>query len=300
MHRYRCIFTVWACSLFLVVGSAAGEEESLGKHGFAQSGDVRLHYVTSGEGKLVVMIHGFPDYWYTWRHQMPALAKSYQVVAYDQRGYNKSDQPDGVQQYAMPNLVKDVGAIADHFDQDRFILVGHDWGGIVAWSFAMAHPNRVERLVILNTPHPNGIGRELATNPQQQKNSAYARRFQKPEAASKTRPEQLTFWVKGDEARGKYLEAMKRSSMEGMLNYYKANYPREPYEMPSGDNPKVKCPVLMIHGLRDTALLAAGLSGTWDWVDNELTLVTIPTADHFVQHDAPDRVTEVITRWLQE
>ena len=269
------------CTLVGLAGPTEAQEDPLGEHGFAKSGDVRLHYVTAGEGKLVVMIHGFPDYWYTWRNQMPALAKRYQVVAYDQRGYNKSDKPEGVEQYAMPNLVKDVGAIADHFEQDKFILVGHDWGGAVAWSFAMAHPDRVERLIILNTPHPNGLGRELATNPQQQENSAYARRFQKPETAGQMRPEHLVFWIKDESVRAKYLEAMGRSSMEGMLNYYKANYPRQPYQKPTGELPKVKCPVLMIHGLGDTALLASGLSGTWDWIDNELTMVDHPLGRPF-------------------
>ena len=162
-----------------------------------------------------------------------------------------------------------------------------------------AVPDKVDRLVILNLPHPRGLSRELANNPAQQKASKYARDFQKPEAAKHVTPAMLTFWVTDSAARPKYLEAFKRSSMEGMLNYYKANYPREPYQAIT-ELPKVKCPVLMIHGLKDTALLPGALNGTWDWIDNQLTLVTIPKAGHFVQQDAADVVTRTMVRWLTD
>src|SRR5262249_46845566 len=133
-------------------------------------------------------------------------------------------------------------------------IVGHDWGGAIAWTFAMTHPEQTERLVILNLPHFKGLMRELANNPQQRKNSQYARNFQKEDAAKSVSPEMLVGWVQQPEARAKYLEAMRRSSMEGMLNYYKANYPREPYK-DDQTFPPVKCPALMFHGPKDTALL---------------------------------------------
>ena len=154
------------------------------KHGYADSAGVKIHYVTAGEGPLLVMIHGFPDYWYTWRAQIPELSKHYQVVAIDQRGYNKSDQPKGVDNYRMEKLTGDVRAVIRHFEQDSAVIVGHDWGGAVAWTFAMQYPRMTDRLVILNLPHLHGLQRELATNPDQQKASAYARFFQTPEAAS--------------------------------------------------------------------------------------------------------------------
>lgn len=278
--------------------SADEADEILGTHGFAQSGDVRIHYVTKGEGPLVVMIHGFPDYWYTWRNQIPALAEKFQVVAIDQRGFNQSDQPEGVENYTLDKLVGDVKSVIQHFKREQAIVVGHDWGGMVAWQFAMTHPEMTERLVILNLPHPNGLRRELANNPEQQKNSAYARFFQTPEAASVVKPESLVDWVKDPVAREKHLAAMQRSSMEGMLNYYKANYPREPYTNAEAEGPKVKCSVLMIHGLNDQALLPSGLNDNWKWLEKDLTLVTIPDADHFVQHDAAEMVTDTIVSWL--
>lgn len=273
-------------------------DAELGTHGFAQSGNVRIHYVTKGEGPLLVMIHGFPDYWYTWREQIPALSQKFKVVAIDQRGYNESDQPEGVQNYTIDKLVGDVRAVIQHFKQEKAVIVGHDWGGMVAWSFAMMHPGMTERLVILNLPHPNGFLRELANNPEQQKNSAYARQFQRPDSAAQLTAERLAAWVKDDEARKKYIEALRRSSFEAMLNYYKANYPREPYKAPDLPFPKIPCPVLMIHGLKDKALLADALNGTWNWIDNDLTLVTVPNADHFVQQDAADLVTRSMLSWL--
>lgn len=279
---------------------ALAEDDSLGTHGYAESGDVKIHYVTAGEGPLVVLIHGFPDYWYSWREQMPALAEHFQVVAIDQRGFNKSDQPEGVENYTIDKLVEDVAAVVKHFDRDQAIIVGHDWGGMVAWSFAMQHPEMTEKLVILNLPHPRGLSRELANNPAQQKASEYARTFQKPEAAKGIMPAMLAFWVKDPEARKKYVEALKRSSMEGMLNYYKANYPREPYTEMGDELPNVTCPVLMFHGLKDTALLPGALNDTWKWVDNELTLITIPDAGHFVQQDAADVVTKRMVGWLTQ
>ena len=276
----------------------ATENAELGTHGFAQSGDVRIHYVTKGEGPLVVMIHGFPDYWYTWRKQMPSIAEKFQVVAIDQRGYNKSDQPVGVENYSMDKLVGDVGNVIRHFNRDKAIIIGHDWGGMVAWQFAMNQPLMTERLIVLNLPHPNGLLRELANNPEQQKNSAYARFFQTPEAAKILTSESLAAWVKDPEARALYVQALGRSSMEGMLNFYKANYPREPYKQPDGTLPKVQCPVLLIHGLKDKALLSDALNGTWNWIEKDLTLVTIPGADHFVQQDASELVTRTIVNWL--
>jgi epoxide hydrolase 4 len=290
----------WSGYLALLLGSALGlpaRAAEIGEDGYADNNGVKIHYVTLGQGPLVVLLHGFPDFWYSWRDQMPALAKKHQVVALDLRGYNLSDKPEGVENYAMDKLVGDVLAVLKHLKRDKATVVGHDWGGAIAWAFAMTHPDKIERLIILNLPHPRGLQRELANNPEQQKNSAYARNFQKLEAAGLVKPEMLTFWVKEPDARKKYLEALKRSSMEGMLNYYKANYPREPYKA-DRELPPVKCRVLMIHGLKDIYLLPGALNDTWKWVEKDLTLVTVPDAGHFVHRDAPEFVTKTMVRWL--
>jgi pimeloyl-ACP methyl ester carboxylesterase len=285
------------CVVATILAAKADEPNDLGEDGFADSGGVKIHYVTKGAGPLVVLIHGFPDYWYTWRGQIPALAKQFQVVAIDLRGYNKSDQPKGVESYALDRLVGDVDAVVKHFKQNKATIVGHDWGGLIAWTFAMTHPEMTDRLVILNLPHPKGLMRELANNPQQQKNSAYARTFQQADAHKMLTPEILALWVREPEARKQYVDAFQRSSIEGMLNYYKANYPCEPYK-DDQEFPKVKCPVLMFHGLDDPYLLPGALNDTWKWLDKDLTLVTVPKAGHFVHRDAPDLVTKRLVRWL--
>jgi pimeloyl-ACP methyl ester carboxylesterase len=273
--------------------------QELGKEGYVDSNGVKIHYVTQGEGPLIVMLHGFPDYWYTWRDQIPVLSKYFQVVAIDLRGYNKSSQPEGVENYTVDKLVGDVEAVVKHFKRDKAVIVGHDWGGLIAWTFAMTRPDMTDRLIVLNLPHPKGLMRELANNPQQQKNSAYARAFQQPDAHKKVTPEALALWVKEPEARKHYVDAFKRSSMEGMLNFYKANYPREPYK-DDREFPKVKCPVLMIHGLDDIYLLPGALNDTWKWLEKDLTLVTVPKAGHFVHRDATAIVNKSMLRWLRD
>jgi pimeloyl-ACP methyl ester carboxylesterase len=280
---------------------AGGQELPGAASEWVVRGEVKLHVKVMGAGPLVILLHGFPDYWYTWRAQMPALARRHRVVAVDLRGYNLSDQPEGVEKYAMTELVADVLAIADHFKAERFVLVGHDWGGAIAWSTAIEHPDRVARLIVLNLPHPRSLLRELKTNPAQQLASQYAVGFQREGAETMLSSRLLAAWVKDPEARRHYEAAFDRSSRSAQLAYYRANFPRPPFDaLEVPELPPVKCPVLLIHGLADPALLPGGLNDTWRWIDGELTLVTIPKAGHFVQQDAAERVTELMERWLDE
>jgi pimeloyl-ACP methyl ester carboxylesterase len=278
------------------------------EHGYADSNGVKIHYAKLGKGDLVVMVHGFPDFWYTWRDQMEALSSDFETVAIDLRGYNLSDKPQGVESYAMPLLLEDVAAVIRHLGREKAILVGHDWGGAVAWYFALNHPQMVEKLVILNLPHPNGLVRELWNNPKQYENSAYARAFQEKDPSAPDvffgnpmTPETLSGWVRDPEAKKRYVEAFSKSDFTAMLNCYKANYPRVtpggtlPTQPPL---PKAQMPVLMFHGLGDQALLSDGLNNTWDWLEKDLTLVTIPGAGHFVQQDASELVTKTMKWWL--
>jgi pimeloyl-ACP methyl ester carboxylesterase len=285
--------------LFLVAAAFGSDIESKVTHGYADSNGVKIHYASLGKGPLIVMIHGFPDYWYTWRDQMEALSDHYQCVAMDQRGYNLSDKPTGAENYDMRLLVGDVIAVIKSQGQQSAIIVGHDWGGAVAWQLAINVPEVVDRLIILNLPHPRGLSRELAHNPDQARNSEYARNFMKPEAMGLLTPEKLAAWVQDPAVRAKYVEAFKHSDLEAMLNYYKRNYPREPYKDDTSPVVKVKAPVLMIHGLKDMYLLPGALNGTWDWVEKDFTLVTVPAAAHFVQHDASNLVSRTIRLWLQ-
>ncbi|MEQ8692475.1 MAG: alpha/beta hydrolase [Pseudomonadales bacterium] len=278
-------------------------------HHYADNNGVKIHYVAVGEGPTVVMIHGFPDFWYSWRHQMAGLKDNFRVIAIDQRGYNKSGQPKGVESYAMQHLVGDVAAVIRHAGVDKATIVGHDWGGMVAWQFAFALPQMTERLVILNLPHPVGMARELANNPEQIKNSGYAQKFRQGKASdpdimfggNPMNAQTLSGWVRDQDARKKYQAAFAQSYFDGMLNYYKANYPAppEPDQPPPPPPPKLTMPVLVFHGLQDTALHSDGLNNTWDWIDSDLTIVTTPDASHFVQQDAAELVTSTLQWWLR-
>jgi pimeloyl-ACP methyl ester carboxylesterase len=283
------------------------------EHRYADSDGVKIHYAALGPASrqangqvndtapLVVMIHGFPDFWYTWRKQMRALADAgYRTAAVDLRGYNLSDKPKGVANYAMPLLVGDIAAVVKAEKAEQAVIVGHDWGGSIAWNVAMRRPDVTRLLIICNLPHPAGLAREIANNPQQQKSSEYAFNFQKPDAHKAISLERLTQWVTDPEAKARYLDAFKQSDVEAMLNYYKANYPKPGAPPPPADFtfPKVKAPVLMFHGLDDQALLPGALNGTWQWVEQDLTLMTIPGASHFVQQDAADMVSNTMVDWL--
>ena len=213
----------------------------LGKDGYVDSNGVKIHYVMAGSGPLCVMIHGFPDFWYTWRAQMPELAKHFQVVAIDQRGYNLSDKPEGVDNYQVEKLVADIDAVVKHFKANKAIIVGHDWGGMVAWTYAMQHPDKMDRLVILNLPHPRGLLRELANNPDQQKASAV--RPQLPKAGRGLQAASRHAGLLGQRSGGQdtYIEAFKRSSHGRHAQLLQGKLSAAALQAQS-EFPKIKCP----------------------------------------------------------
>jgi pimeloyl-ACP methyl ester carboxylesterase len=269
---------------------------------YAQNGPVKIHYMADGKGPLVVLLHGFPDYWGTWKPLSAELNKAgYRTAALDLRGYNLSDKPAGVEAYAMPNLIGDVAAVIATEGQKDAVVIGHDWGAAIAWQVAMNRPELVNRLVILSVPHPAGFAREMATNTAQQQNSQYARNFQQPGFEKNLTAEGLAGWQKDPAERAPYVEALKRSDLGAMLNYYRANYPRSTDAGVGAERPPIlpiKAPTLVIHGVKDTALNAAGHSGTWDHVEADTTIVMLPQAGHFVQWDAKDQVNRTIRDWL--
>ncbi len=300
-------FVVTAILTTLFSSTTMADAWSEAEHGYADSNGVQIHYATMGEGPLVVMIHGFPDFWYSWRNQMEGLSEHFKVVAVDQRGYNRSGQPEGESNYAMQYLVADVAAVIRDLGEDSATIVGHDWGGAVAWQFAFALPQMVDQLIILNLPHPNGMGRELSDNAEQQANSNYARVFiegspSDPDVffGGPMTAQTLSGWVTDPAARERYVEAFSRSDFNAMLAYYKQNYPGG-----NGSNnaappsaPQLDLPLLVFHGLEDTALHSDGLNNTWDWNDGTTTIMAVPGAGHFVQQDAAESVTETMRWWL--
>lgn len=283
----------------------AGAAQAAPQDRYARNGAVKIHYVVDGKGPLVVMVHGFPDYWATWKPLMAELNKAgYRTAALDLRGYNLSDKPQGEAAYAMPNLVGDVAAVIAAEGAKDAIVIGHDWGAAISWQVAFNRPDLVNRLVIMSVPHPAGMARELATNPEQQKNSQYARNFQQPGFEKNLTAEGLAGWVKDPAEKAGYVEAFKRSDFTAMLNYYRANYPRttgpEAQAQPEGPPQRVKVPLLVLHGMKDAALNAAGHAGVWNYADADSTVVMIPTAGHFLQHDAEAFVNRTVRSWLDQ
>jgi pimeloyl-ACP methyl ester carboxylesterase len=291
-----------AVAMTLAIAAQAAPGAKFEDH-YAQNGAVKIHYVAEGRGPLVVMVHGFPDYWATWKPLMATLsAAGYRTVAMDNRGYNLSDKPQGEAAYAMPNLVGDVAAVVAAEGRKSTILIGHDWGASIAWNTTFARPDLVNKLVIKAVPHPAGLAREMATNKAQQEGSNYARNFQKAGSEKNLTAEGLAGWVKDPKEKPGYVEAFRRSDFAAMMNYYRANYPKGVGETaaPAPTFPPIKVPVLVIHGMKDTALNAAGHNGTWDHVTADTTILMIPTAGHFVQHDAEALVDRTIKDWLNE
>lgn len=268
---------------------------------------VHLHYVELGEGPLVVLLHGFPEFWYAWRNQIAALASAgFRVVAPDQRGYNLSSKPEGVAAYGAAQLVEDVAALIRHCGEEKALVVGHDWGAGVAWAFAMEHPEMVERLVILNGPHPERLLHALKTSPIQWIRSWYIFFFQLPalpEAVSEldryafllkplreepTRPGAFT-----REDLALYVAAYARpGALTAMINWYRA--------ILRGKTPKVRrteVPVLVLWGENDPHLDREIATPSEELVPNA-RVVFVPGATHWVQHDAPERVNEELVAFF--
>jgi pimeloyl-ACP methyl ester carboxylesterase len=256
------------------------------QHEYIITNGVKLHYVTQGAGPLMLMLHGFPEFWYSWRHQIPEFAQDFQVVALDLRGYNDSDKPKEQSAYVMDEFIKDVEGVIHGLGYDKCILVGHDWGGAIAWSFAYAHPEMVERLIILNLPHPAKFAQGLRTY-QQLLRSWYVFLFQLPwlpefllqlsdyEAIEKviqgTAVNQSAFTAADIDAYKN--AAAKRGATTAMLNYYRNIFPCLFSQKHWG---MLAVPTLKIWGENDTAL------------GKELTYDTAAYVNDFKIHFIPD------------
>ena len=286
-------------------------------HHYADVNGVRLHYVTEGKGPLLMFVHGFPEFWYAWQGQLAEFGRDHFAVAPDMRGYNLSSKPAELESYAVPLLVEDLVALAEHLGHRRFTLVAHDWGGAIAWAVALLHPDRIERLVIVNAPHPAIFSRLLAEHPGQQKASQYMLFFQSAEAEGMLAADNFALlrqmvlgegqpwgWATAAD-RTAYLEAWGQpGALTGGLNFYRAARlgPPAPGETPR--NPAanlsglvVKVPTLVIWGEKDTALLPENLDGL-DRVVSDLTLRRVPDGTHWVAHEQPALVNRHIREFL--
>ncbi len=287
------------------------------KSSFVQANGVRLHCMSSGSGKLMLFLHGFPEFWRCWKKQLEHFGADNLAVAPDMRGYNLSERPPDVAQYRAKLLVEDIRQLARSFTQEKFVLVAHDWGGAVAWSFAIQHPELLSHLVIINSPHPYGFWRELATNPAQQEASDYMLLLRDPKAErvlsdnGYERLQRMRFadWGEGsakEADRKAYVEAWSQpGALTGSLNYYRAS----PLYPPSADDagaaklklePKdftVRVPTLVLWGEKDRALLPSILDGIEDVVPG-VEVVRVPDATHWVMDEKPDLVNAEIRRFI--
>lgn len=293
---------------------------------FAEVNGVRLHYVTAGEGKLIVFVHGFPEFWYEWRHQLAEFSRDHQVVALDTRGINLSSKPSEIEQYQMHRLAADVRALAAHLGHQKFILVGHDWGGGIGWFLGTAQPECLEKLVIINSPHAGVMRRELSENPAQQQAFNYVAWFCESGMERTLAADNFTtlieflgrnlswgFFDSMTEAdKQAYLEAWSQpGALNAGLNYYRV------YGAPPAADSEnvldqvgaeidrsygadetsltVKVPTLVIWGELDSYLLTGCLNGLENFVP-DLTIKRVPDASHWIVNEQP----ELINRYLRE
>jgi epoxide hydrolase 4 len=280
-------------------------------HRYADLAGVRLHYVEAGEGPLVVLLHGFPEFWFSWRFQIPALAAAgFRVVAPDMRGYNLSDKPKGVEGYALERLARDVERLIGALGEERAVVVGHDWGGIVAWAVAMLHPERVGRLVILNVPHPERLSRGLRT-PRQLLKSSYAFFFQIPWLPERVlragdfaivrsvfRNDPVRPGTFGEDDIDRYVEALSRpGALTATINYYRALARRAP-ALARKLRRRIEAPVLVIWGQRDLFLVPE-LARPDPALVPDVRVERLPDASHWVQQDRPERVNALLLEFLE-
>lgn len=281
------------------------------QHREIMTNGIRMHYVTQGTGPLIVLLHGFPEFWYSWRYQIPFLANhSYTVVAPDLRGYNDTDKPRT--DYRVSTLTRDIVGLVRGLGHEKAVIAGHDWGGILAWSFALSYPEMTERLIVLNAPHPLAVARELRTLKQLRK-SWYTFFFQLP---------QLPEFLLGlnhaemigrllyasavqksafdDDVQARYREAMsKPGALTGGLNYYRAAFrPLRGFPALGGRNAVVEAPTLLIWGEQDVALGIDLTKNIEQWVPH-LQLRYIPDSGHWVQQEKPELVNQWMLEFLQ-
>jgi len=280
------------------------------EHSIIETNGVKLHVVQSGpqSGVPVVLLHGFPEFWYGWRKQIPALVEAgCRVIVPDQRGYNLSDKPEGIKNYDVYTLVEDIIGLIDALGYERVNLVGHDWGAIVAWTLAIKHPERLHKLSIMNAPHPAVMKKFLQRDLEQFRRSWYVLYFQLPwipemgmrfndwrNLIGATRStSKIGSFINEDIE--KYKEAWSQpNAMTSMINWYRA-YVQHPPQYP--EDLRIKIPTLMIWGMKDFALTHRMARPSMDYVEDG-NLILFPEATHWVHLDAAEEVNHYLTDFI--
>jgi pimeloyl-ACP methyl ester carboxylesterase len=332
----RAVATVTSAISIIMTAAAAAPGQPVPNgaaavsHEYAEVNGVRLHYAKAGKGPVVVFLHGFPEFWYEWKYQIAEFSKDHTVVAPDMRGYNLSAKPADLAAYQVPVLVEDIRALAARLLKDagaaKFTLVAHDWGGAIAWVFAAMHPEMLERLVIVNAPHPTVFGRLLREDAAQQRASQYMLMFRGPEAEqtlAANNYQLLTTMVLGaslkdgtltEDDRREYVSAWSQpGALTGGLNYYRAAQigPTAPADAklvapPSNEASLtsmppliIRVPTLVIWGEKDTALLTSNLDGL-DQLVPTLTVKRVADGTHWVVRENAPEVNRLIREFLTQ
>jgi epoxide hydrolase 4 len=284
-------------------------------HGFANSNGIKIHYITLGESSkpLVILLHGFPEFWYSWRNQIRELAKHFNVVAADMRGYNDSDKPKGVRNYAMDLLTGDVKELIRHVGYERATIIAHDWGGSVAWRLALDYPSVVEKLIVLNSPYPSIFAHHLKTNPRQMLKSWYMFFYQIPAIPEmllgRTLYSALKKNMQGwsynknaftDDDIQRYVDAIKKpGALNATLNYYRARFRYKNQLFRKDEGRQIQSPTLVIWGKNDRALGVEMTNGMEKHFANSFEIKFIDRCSHWVQHEYPELVNEYILDFLK-
>jgi epoxide hydrolase 4 len=278
--------------------------------GYADVGEVKLHYATAGNGeRLVILLHGFPEFWYSWRHQLVALGDEYTVVAPDLRGYNLSDKPANVSDYTVDHLAGDIAGLIRHFDPEKAAVIGHDWGAVVAWKLAFTRPELVWKLAALQVP-PTSVWKRNQTL-KQFLTSWYMFFFQIPwlpeivlkmndfaVLARSLRRSTARPGVFTDDDIAQYKKAWSQpGAPAAMINYYRANVSRSGLR---AEGRKIDLPTMFIYGEKDHAVLPDTVAGVGDVVTGPYVEHRIPDSGHWVQQEAEREVTEVLKRFLAD
>lgn len=315
----RSNFSSVAAACLIVVGAAQAHADVTitdwrgasvtATEGVVDSDGVKVVYHTVGEGSLVIFVHSIFGPWFDFRHQIVSLAATHRVVSMSTRGADMSDKPVGDEHYSSAKVADDINAIIDHFGEGKATLIGQDSGGLHAWYFAMAHPERTEGLISLGSIHPAGLIRELIDNPEQQQATQFQRgMIENPEAATQLEgfvrnfppvpgePEDLVQLRK---------EAYERLDISSIVGFYKANWPRHPvtedtvgFGFKIGEFPPVKAPTLFIYGKSSQPFKNPALNGMWEWVEGDLTLHVLADVGHNLHRSVPEVVTPLIVEWL--
>lgn len=276
------------------------------QHEYITTNGLKLHYVTQGSGPLMLLLHGFPEFWYCWRHQIPEFAKHFKVVALDLRGYNESDKPQDVSAYRISELIADVRGVIQGLGYERCILVAHDWGGAIAWSFADTYPEMVDRLIVANMPHPAKLVEGLR-HPQQLLRSWYMFFFQLPglpefifqafdykalEAIFVGQAVNKSAFTQTDLVAYKEAAA-KPGALTAMLNYYRNVF----QGLLDREWHLLEMPMLMVWGEKDIAF-GKELTYGMDAYAKNLQIEYIPNCSHWVQEEQPQLLNQYLREFL--